>query len=82
MDAFLENYLSGEVDDSLFEEEVDERITVTEDEIENISIGGISLKDHIAVQESANENDIISEEEMDELNSIFESLENEEIEEE
>lgn len=79
LDAFLENYLSGEVDDSLFEEEVDERITVTEDEIENIRIGGIPLKDYTAFQESVNDT-IISDNEMDDIRSLFESLENEELE--
>ena len=77
--AFLENYLSGEVDDSLFEEEVDERITVTEDELENLSIGGISIKDDINVQESVTDT-IISDNEMDDIRSLFESLENEELE--
>lgn len=80
LDAFLEKYLSSEVDDSLFEEEVDERITLTGDEVENICIGGIPLKDQTVLQESVNNNDIISEEEMSELNSLFESLENEELE--
>lgn len=79
LDTFLEKYLSGEIDDSLFEEDGEENVVLTENEIEDLSIGGVSVKDDISVQETTEEN-IISDNEMDDIRSLFESLDNEELE--
>lgn len=81
LDSFLETFLSGDFDDSIFEEDTNDNIVVSESDLDNLTIGGISLKNQIEMQESLESDTLIPDDEMKKLSSIFESLENSEIEE-